>query len=210
MYVFLIIFYLFYNKKISLGILILGIPIIYFLLIFLSNSMSIQNVYDAWYVTELKEFGFKTTKLNLSTTNFASCLGLSENDILNLNNQNAPKSNLYFWLCSLFISPMDVIKIFITRFLLTLSFYKPILSNKHNIFSLISLIPLYILFLVGFFCNFKLKKIFIIISILLILPTIFIHVADGDNRVFSAFFPFIFVLASGGFTILLKKIKILN
>ena len=208
-YIFLIIFYYFYNKVISFFIFITGLPIIYFLLSYLGNSMSIQNVYDAWFVTELEEFGFKTKKLDLSYVNFSKCLNLSDKQLINLNAHNAPNSNLKFWICSMITSPIEIIKIFTVRFFLTLSFFKPILSLKHNIFSIITLTPIYIFFLIGFFNEFKVKKIFIVLSLILVLSTISIHLSDGDNRVFSAFFPFVFVLASGGFIVLLKKIKII-
>ena len=209
-YIFLIIFYFFLNKKISLLIFIVGIPIIYFILLFLSNSMSIMNVYDAWNLTEMHEFGYKNLQLNLGTQNFEKCLGLSSDQIINLNQDNAPASNLNFWICSILASPIDVIKIFIVRFFVTLSFYKPILSLKHNLFSLLTLLPLYIFFFIGFFNDFKLKKIFILLSLILVLSTISIHTVDGDNRVFSAFLPFVFILASGGFVILIKKLKLLS
>ena len=110
-YIFLIIFYFFYNKKTSFLIFVSGIPIIYLLLIFLSNSMSIMNVYDAWYLTEMKEFGYELDA-NLGNKNFSYCLGLSSTEILNLNQNNAPKSDLNFWVCSIIISPLDVLKIF--------------------------------------------------------------------------------------------------
>ena len=207
-YIFLFIFYFSINKTRALSILFLGIPIIYSLLFFLNNSMSIQTVYDAWYITEMQEFGFKNN-LELKTNNFKLCLGMTPSEISNLNHENAPNSNLNFWICSLFTSPLDVIKIFFVRFLITISFYKPILSLKHNMFSLITLIPIYIFFFIGLFYNFKLKKIFIFISLFLALSTIAIHTVDGDNRVFSAFLPFVFILSSGGIYIFLKKIKIL-
>ncbi len=208
-YIFLIIYYFFLSKKISLFIFIIGIPIIYFILLFLSNSMSIMNVFDAWNLSEMHEFGYVNLKLNLGTLNFEKCLGLSSDQIINLDQNNAPASNLSFWVCSLITSPIDVMKIFIVRFFVTLSFYKPILSLKHNLFSLLTLIPLYIFFFVGFFNEFKLKKVFIMLSLILVLSTIAIHTVDGDNRVFSAFLPFIFILASGGFVILIKKLKLL-
>ena len=208
-YIFLILFYLKINKNISFFIFLAGIPIISFLLIYLSKSMSIQNIYNAWFVTELKEFGFENEKLNLPTKNFENCLGLTKNEIQNLNSDNAPISNINFWICSTFTSPIEVLKIFMTRIFLILSFYKPVLSAKHNFFSLITLIPMYILFLIGFFKNIHIKKIFILISLLLVFATIAIHTVDGDNRVYSSFLPFIFIISSGGFFYLLKQVKFL-
>ena len=208
-YIFLIIYYFFLSKKISLFIFIIGIPIIYFILLFLSNSMSIMNVFDAWNLSEMHEFGYVNLKLNLGTLNFEKCLGLSSDQIINLSPDNAPASDLNFWICSIIVSPIDVIKIFIFRFYVTLSFYKPILSLKHNLFSLLTLIPMYILFFIGFFNEFKLKKVFILLSLVLVLSTIAIHTVDGDNRVFSAFLPFVFIVASGGFVIVIKKLKLL-
>ena len=208
-YIFLFIFYLSINKTKAFSIIILGIPIIYLLLIFLNNSMSIQNVYDAWYITEMQEFGFKNN-LEYKNNNFKVCLGMTPTEILNLEHENAPDSNLSFWICSLFSSPLDVIKIFFVRFLITISFYKPILSLKHNVFSLITLIPIYIFFFIGLLYNLKLKKIFIFLSLILALSTVAIHTVDGDNRVYTAFLPFVFILASGGIYIVMKKIKILK
>ena len=208
-YIFLSIFYFYINKKIAFSILIFGILIIFVLLFYLSNSMSLMNVYDAWYVTERIEFGFNNN-LELNTNNFKACLGMTNAEIQNLRPHNAPNSNLNFWICSLFSSPLDVMKIFVHRFFIAISFYKPVLSIKHNIFSIFTLTPIYLFFLIGLFYNFKLKKLFIILSLFLALSTISIHTVDGDNRVYSAFLPFIFILASGGINIVMKKIKILK
>ena len=167
--------------------------------------MHMMPVNETWFLHDLKQFGFKN--LNVGVNNLKTCLGLTELEISNLNNINSPKSSLSFWICSFFVSPIDVIKIIFLRIFVVITAYKPVFSVTHNIFSFLTLIPLYFFFIIGFFTKINLKKIYILISLILVLISISIHYVDGDNRVFTAFLPLVFIISSGGFFIFLETIK---
>jgi len=203
-YLFLTI-YFYLNEKKNLYLLIpLGLLVIIYINYLGKNAIKMLPVYETWFMLDLKQFGFDN--LNVSTYNLKICLNLTEQEILNLNRTNSPKSSLSFWICSFIYSPIEVIKIAFLRVFVVLSGYKPSYSMAHNLFVLFTLTPIYVLFIFGLIKDFNLKKFYILCSILLILISISIYYVDGDNRVFTAFLPLILIISSGGLNFFLKFI----
>ena len=201
--IFIFLTYVYYSKSriTSLMIGVLGIATIFTGIKYLSYAMGVNNVYDVWNISELGEFGYTkyipNQKILIECTNFKN-LEL-------LNKDNSPPSSLDFWLCASLNAPLDVIKIFLLRFFFMMSFFKPVLSFKHNVFSLATLIPLYFFSIVALLHNFNIKKFYIILTLMLLFISVSLHGLDGDNRVYSAFLPMIFILSSGGLTRIISK-----
>ncbi len=190
------------NHKINL--------IIYFLfLVFLSiyinylGSGNIIPIFESWRMEDLKQFGYNLPLINDQSLKI--CLNLSDKELNNFSRENSPSTSLGFWACSFFNNPIDVLKIFLFRVFVSLSFYKPVFSFAHNIFSFLTLIPIYLFFLFSLIKFYNQKINFIFIAILLILFSSCITIVDGDNRVFSAVLPIIFIVSSGGIAFFFKK-----
>ncbi len=185
----------FYNKR-YFYLLFISIFTIVLYFFYLSAGLSLIPIYETWFMEDIKQFGFNIPKLG--TYNLSVCLGFSDSEIANLNRKNSGVSSLSFWFCSFLNNPIDVIKIFSYRVFAMLTYIKPVFSFKHNIFSVITLLPLYIFFLIALIKFYNLKINFIVISIIIYIFLSCITVVDGDNRYFSAIIPIVIIVSSGG------------
>ena len=171
---------------------------------YLKSGLSLIPIYETWFMEDIKQFGFVIPELN--TTNLSKCLNFTDEKILNLNRENSGKTNLSFWACSLYYNPIDVIKIFSYRAFAMLSYIKPVFSTKHNIFSVLTLFPIYVFFIFSLIKFYNLKLNFIFLSLIIFIFLSCIAVVDGDNRYFSAIFPTIIIVSSGGISYFVKLV----
>ena len=190
------------NHKINLIIYFLYLVFLSIYINYLGNG-NIIPIFESWRMEDLKQFGYSLPVINDQSLKI--CLNLSDKELNYFSRENSPTTSLNFWACSFFNNPIDVLKIFLFRIYVSLSFYKPVFSFAHNIFSFLTLIPIYLFFLFSLIKFYNQKINFIFISILLILFSSCVTIVDGDNRVFSAVLPIIFIVSSGGIGFFLKK-----
>ncbi len=190
------------NKKLIYPLYLIWLIFLFFYLIYLGNG-NIIPIYESWKMEDLKQFGFTLPTINHES--LKNCTNLTEHEIQNFSRENSPKTSIGFWACSFFYNPIDVVKIFTYRIFAILSYYKPTFSFKHNLFSLFSLFPIYIFFIISIIKFYNLKINFILSSIILLLLSSCITIVDGDNRVYSAVLPLIFIVASGSISYYFKK-----
>ena len=202
--IFMFLNYLQFKNKNYLFLLTCTSLIFVFYFFYLRTGLGLIPIYETWFMEDIKQFGFIIPEIK--TINLSKCLNFTNDEILNLSRENSGKTNLRFWACSFYYNPIDVIKIFSYRAFAMLSYIKPVFSAKHNIFSLFTLLPIYIFFIFSLIKYYNLKLNFIFLSIIIFIFLSCIAVVDGDNRYFSAIFPTIIIVCSGGISYFANRI----